>query len=342
MHPGGHAVSRFGATILDAQGYRLTHEEKAFFRDVRPFGFILFARNIETPDQVRALADDLRAAAGHEALITIDQEGGRVQRLRAPHWRDWPAPLDHVAMAGARAPEAMYLRYRLIAAELHALGIDSNCAPLVDVAGPATHPFLRNRCYGETPAQVAKIGRVVADGLLAGGVLPVVKHIPGHGRATADSHHDLPRVDCAKNDLQDIDFEPFKALNDLPVAMTAHVVYAALDDLPATLSPAVIAAIRDEIGFDGLLMTDDISMKALSGDLAMLSRQALTAGCDVVLHCNGTLADRKAVAEAAGAMTDTAQTRAEAALACRRSPDPVDIFALTAQLDALMGGRMHG
>jgi len=335
-------VSRFGAAILDAQGYRLTLEEKAFFRDARPFGFILFARNIETPEQVRALVEELREAAGHEALITIDQEGGRVQRLRAPHWRDWPAPLDHVAAAGARAPEAMYLRYRLIAAELHALGIDSNCAPLVDVVGPATHPFLRNRCYGETPTRVAEIGRAVAEGLLAGGVLPVVKHIPGHGRATADSHHDLPRVDCVKNDLQNIDFKAFVTLSDLPLAMTAHVVYAALDGLPATLSPTVIAAIRDEIGFDGLLMTDDISMKALSGDLATLSRQALAAGCDVVLHCNGTLAERRAVAEAAGEMTHAAQTRAEAALACRRGPDPVDISALAAQLDALTGGRMHG
>lgn len=335
-------MSRFGAVILDATGPRLSPGEKALFRAMRPFGFILFARNIEGPDQVRALVDEMREAAGHEAVVTIDQEGGRVQRLRAPLWRDWPAPLDQVAQAGARAAEAMYLRYRIIAAELHALGIDSNCAPLVDVAGPNTHPFLRNRCYGTEPGAVARIGRAVAEGLLAGGVLPVVKHIPGHGRATADSHHDLPRVESMKDDLQGIDFEPFKALNDLPMAMTAHVVYAALDARPATLSPPVIAAIRDEIGFDGLLMTDDISMKALSGDLATLSQQALAAGCDVVLHCNGTLADRQAVAEAAGEMNQRAQSRAEAALALRRSPDPVDISALAAQLDALTGGRLDG
>jgi beta-N-acetylhexosaminidase len=335
-------VSRFGAVILDATGPRLSPEEKALFRAARPFGFILFARNIEGPDQVRALADEMREAAGHEALVTIDQEGGRVQRLRAPLWRDWPAPLDQVARAGARASEAMYLRYRIIAAELHALGIDSNCAPLVDVAGPDTHPFLRNRCYGTEATEVTRIGRAVAEGLLSGGVLPVVKHIPGHGRATADSHHDLPRVDCSKSELQDIDFMPFRALDDLPMAMTAHVVYAALDARPATLSPAVIAAIRDEIGFDGLLMTDDISMKALSGDLATLSQQALAAGCDVVLHCNGTLGERQAVAEAAGEMTAPAQARAEAALARRRSPDPVDISALAAQLDALTGGRLDG
>ncbi|MBE0452391.1 beta-N-acetylhexosaminidase [Roseovarius autotrophicus] len=335
-------MSRYGAVILDASGLRLTPEERTFFRDTRPFGFILFARNIDTPDQVRALIAELREAAGHEAVITIDQEGGRVQRLRAPVWRDWPAPLDHVAAAGERAPEAMYLRYRLIAAELHALGIDSNCAPLVDVAGSATHPFLRNRCYGEAAGRVADIGRAVAEGLLAGGVLPVVKHIPGHGRASADSHHDLPRVECMKRDLQDIDFKPFKALSDLPMAMTAHVVYAALDDRPATLSPTLIATIRDEIGFDGLLMTDDIAMKALSGDLAALSRQALAAGCDMILHCNGTLAERRTVVEAAGEMTEAAQVRAERAMACRCSPDPVDIFALAAQLDALTGGRVHG
>ncbi len=342
MHPGGLPLNRFGATILDAGGLRLTREERAFFRDMRPLGFILFARNIDTPDQLRALVEEMRAAAGHEALITIDQEGGRVQRLRPPHWRAWPAPLDHVAAAGAHAAQAMYLRYRLIAAELHALGIDGNCAPLVDVAGPDTHPFLRNRCYGAQAAQVAGIGRAVAEGLMAGGVLPVVKHIPGHGRATADSHHVLPRVDCAKNDLQDVDFTPFRELSDLPMAMTAHVVYAALDEQPATLSPAVIGAIRDEIGFDGLLMTDDISMKALSGDLATRARAALAAGCDVVLHCNGTLDERRAVAEAAGEMTAPAQRRAEAALACRRIPDPVDISALAKQLDALTGGRMHG
>ncbi|MBC7164243.1 MAG: beta-N-acetylhexosaminidase [Roseovarius sp.] len=335
-------MNRYGAVILDAEGLRLTGGEKALFRESRPFGFILFARNIDTPDQVRALVSELREAAGHEAVITIDQEGGRVQRLRAPFWRDWPAPLDHVAAAGARAAEAMYLRYRLIAAELHDLGIDSNCAPLVDVAGALTHPFLRNRCYGETPARVAEIGRAVADGLLAGGVLPVVKHIPGHGRASADSHHDLPRVDCMKSDLQDIDFPPFKALDYLPMAMTAHVVYGAIDSLPATLSPSVIATIRDEIGFDGLLMTDDISMKALSGDLAARAHHALAAGCDVILHCNGTLAERRAVAAAAGEMGLAAQARAEAAMACRQSPDPVDISALAAQLDALTGGRMHG
>lgn len=220
-------MTRYGATILDAEGLCLTPDEKAFFRDARPFGFILFARNIDTPDQVRALCAEMREAAGHDAVITVDQEGGRVQRLRAPQWRDWPAPLDQVAQAGAEAARAMYLRYRIIAAELHALGLDSNCAPLIDVAGPGTHPFLRNRCYDEDAKRVAAIGRAVADGLLDGGVLPVVKHIPGHGRAEADSHHDLPLVNAVKSDLQAVDFEPFRKLGDLPLGMTAHLVYSA-------------------------------------------------------------------------------------------------------------------
>ncbi|WP_297773991.1 beta-N-acetylhexosaminidase [uncultured Roseovarius sp.] len=335
-------MTGYGATILDAEGLRLTREEKAFFRDARPFGFILFARNIDAPDQVRALCAEMREAAGHNAMITIDQEGGRVQRLRAPQWRDWPAPLDQAGQAGARATDAMYLRYRIIASELHALGIDSNCAPLVDVAGPETHAFLRNRCFGDEPQTVARLGRAVADGLLDGGVLPVIKHIPGHGRAKADSHHDLPVVTASREMLNDADFVPFKELNDLPMAMTAHLVYSTIDPEPATLSPPILEVIRGDIGFDGLIMTDDISMKALQGGLADLSRRALDAGCDVILHCNGALSERQSVAEAAGEMTEAAQIRAERVLTWRKPPAPVDIPALSAQLDALMGGHGNG
>ena len=339
MYSGGYTVKAFGACILDADELRLRSDEKALFRDVDPFGFILFARNIDTPDQVRALCGDLREAVGRDAPITIDQEGGRVQRLRPPHWREWMAPLEQVQHAAEHAAEAMYLRYRIIADELHQIGIDSNCAPLVDVAGPNTHPFLQNRCYGFEAEIVTRIGRAVADGLLDGGVLPVVKHIPGHGRAVVDSHLDLPVVDADPEDLSDTDFAPFRALNDLPMGMTAHLVYSRLGNTPATTSSKVMQIIREDIGFDGLIMTDDISMKALSGSLSDIARASLGAGCDVVLHCNGTFAERAEVAAASGQMTDVAQTRAERALEARNTPDEVDIPALEAKLAALMNGQ---
>ncbi|AVO39127.1 glycoside hydrolase family 3 N-terminal domain-containing protein [Pukyongiella litopenaei] len=333
----------FGATILDADGLRLSADEKAFFRDADPFGFILFGRNIETADQVRALCDDMRMAVGRDAPITIDQEGGRVQRLRPPLARQWLPPLDHVARAGDRADRAMYLRYRLIADELRSLGIDSDCAPMVDLAGPQTHEFLLNRCYGGDPGQVARLGRAVADALLAGGVLPVVKHMPGHGRSTLDSHVDLPRVSAGNAELDDTDFAPFRALRDLPMGMTAHLLYEALDaDSPATLSAGVMAVIRDRIGFDGLVMTDDLGMQALQGARPDLARRALAAGCDAVLFCNAPLADRVAVADAAGRMGPRAQARAEAALAARRDPEPLDIGAAEVELSRLMGGEVYG
>ncbi len=335
-------MTHFGATILDATGERLSRQEKRLFAEADPFGFILFARNIASADQVRALCADMRDAVGRNAPITIDQEGGRVQRLRAPLWRNWPAPLPHIEAAGEHAAEAMYLRYRLIAHELHALGIDCNCAPLVDVAGAQTHDFLRDRCYGTDPARVAELGRAVADGLLDGGVLPVLKHIPGHGRAQADSHLDLPVVQDDLETLTACDFVPFKALNDLPMGMTAHLVYAAIDDLPATVSPTMMQLIRDQIGFDGLVMTDDISMKALSGSLTDITRASLEAGCDVALLCNATLEARRAVADAAGRLNDVGQARAEAALAARRTPTEVDISALEAKLSAMSGGLTYG
>ena len=256
-------MNRFGATILDADELRLRSDERALFRDVNPFGFILFARNIDTPDQVRALCGDLRDAVGRDAPITIDQEGGRVQRLRPPYWREWLPPLEQVRSAGAAAAEVMYLRYRIIAEELRAIGIDSNCAPLVDVAGPITHPFLRNRCYGFDAETVAEIGRAVANAHLDGGVLPVVKHIPGHGRAGVDSHLELPVVDADPEDLSDTDFAPFRALNDLPLGMTAHLVYSRIGNGPATTSSQLLQIIREDIGFDGLIMTDDISRGGL-------------------------------------------------------------------------------
>ncbi|MGV6803785.1 MAG: beta-N-acetylhexosaminidase [Ruegeria sp.] len=332
---------RFGATITDAAGLRLTPEEKSLFGQMNPFGFILFARNIDSADQVRALCDDFREAVGRNCLITIDQEGGRVQRLRAPLARQWMPPLDHCERAADEAERAMYLRYRLIAHELLALGIDSNCAPMVDVARSDTHDFLRNRCYGSDAGSVTRIGRSVAQGHLDGGVLPIVKHIPGHGRATLDSHFDLPRVDAPLEDLLETDFAPFRALNDLPMGMTAHLVYDQFDDRPATVSSKMMGVVRDQIGFQGLIMTDDISMKALNGSLVDLSRQSLAAGCDVVLHCNGSFADRAAVMEAVGEMSETAQVRAEKALAQRHSPEELDIRAAETELSRLMSGQVY-
>ncbi|MEO0402534.1 MAG: beta-N-acetylhexosaminidase [Pseudomonadota bacterium] len=326
----------FGATILDADGLSLSKDEAAFFRDADPFGFILFGRNIDTADQVYGLCSQFRDAVGRDAPITIDQEGGRVQRLRAPIWTDHRAPLDFVRAAGDHAERAMYLRYRHIAHELKALTIDSNCAPMVDIIVKETHDFLRNRCYGTSPNDIALLGRAAANGMLDGGVLPVVKHIPGHGRTDLDSHFDLPHVDVSLDILRETDFAPFRALNDLPMGMTAHVVYSAVDDTPATLSRDVIDLIRSDIGFDGLIMTDDIGMKALSGTPAQIAQASLAAGCDVILHCNAPLKDRIASAGAAGQMSETAQTRAEAAVAARRTPDDIDIAELNAELEALL------
>ena len=321
--------------IFGCEGLRLSPAEKRFFRAVRPFGFILFSRNIDSADQIRALCDDLRGCVDHDAPILLDQEGGRVQRLRPPLARDWLPPLAHVRQAGENAARAMYLRSRITAAEMRALGIDCNCAPLVDVAVDSTAEFLKNRCYGVDAQEVSRIGRATAKGLMDGGVLPVVKHIPGHGRATQDSHLALPVVTAGRDDLTR-DFAPFKALKDLPMAMTAHVVYQALDAAPATTSPVMIDLIRNEIGFEGLLMTDDLSMRALHGPMHARARASLRAGCDVILHCNGEMAEMRAIAEAAGDMTQPAQTRAQMVLAAGRVPQPVDIAALTSELESLL------
>lgn len=324
------------AAIFGCAGPVLLAEERAFFREVDPFGFILFARNIETPEQVARLTADLRDAVGRDAPILIDQEGGRVQRMRAPHWREWLPPLDMLAQASD--PErAIYLQMRLIADELRAVGVDANCAPCADVAQAQTHPFLRNRCYGEDAAAVTRFARAAADGLLAGGVLPVVKHLPGHGRAIADSHKDLPQVDASRDELARIDFAPFAALKDLPMAMTAHIVFKAYDALhPATQSPDMIRVIREEIGFEGLLMTDDLNMQALSGDLAQRTVASMAAGCDIALHCKGDMAEMQLVAGACGRLNSAALIRADRALAQRHAPDAVDIAALAAEFDGLM------
>ena len=332
-----------GAAIFGCAGPVLLPEERAFFRDYDPFGFILFARNVETPDQLCRLTGDLRDAVGRDAPVLVDQEGGRVQRLRAPHWREWLPPLDQVARAGEQAARSMWLRARIIAHELRAVGIDANCAPCADIASDATHPFLRNRCYGSDPATVTEMARAVADGHLAGGVLPVAKHLPGHGRATQDTHHDLPTVTVDAATLAATDFAPFAALADLPMAMTAHIIFAAHDaQNPATQSPAMIRVIRQDIGFNGLLMTDDLNMEALSGDLSDRTARSIAAGCDLALHCKGDFVQMQAVATAAGTMGEGTRARATAALSQRRAPDGADIAALEDELARLLSGAADG
>ena len=331
------------AAILGCDGPRLTPDERRFFADAQPWGFILFARNIQTPDQVVRLTSGLRDAVGRDVPVLIDQEGGRVQRMTPPHWRQWLPPLDQTERAGADAARAMELRYRIIASELLAIGIDVNCAPCLDVARPDTHAVLRNRCYGGDPQTVTTVGRAAARGLMVGGVLPVMKHMPGHGRALVDSHLSLPVVSEPLDVLQSVDFAPFAALSDLPMAMSAHVVFEAIDpDNPATTSPDVISLIRQTLGYDGLLMSDDLSMEALSGGPGDRAAASRAAGCDMVLHCNGHMDEMQQVVAAAGVLDGQAARRAEAALSARTKPDSIDIADAEAELETLLGGKVHG
>jgi beta-N-acetylhexosaminidase len=322
------------AVIFGCAGTVLEAAERRFLAEADPWGFILFARNVEGPAQLGRLTASLRDAVGREAPVMIDQEGGRVARLRGPAWREWAPALEECERLPSRElkARAMFLRYRLIAAELAAVGIDVNAAPVLDLAGPGTHAVIRNRCYGGDPEEVAAIGRAVAEGLMAGGVLPVMKHMPGHGLSHVDTHHDLPTVDATHEELTAVDFAPFRALRDLPMAMTAHLVFAALDGArPATQSPVMIRVIREEIGFQGLLMSDDLNMQALSGTLAERTARTIAAGVDVALHCKGDMAEMVAVAGAAGVMGPGARARAEAAVAARR-PATVDLEVALAEL----------
>lgn len=329
-----------GAYIFGCAGEKLLPEEAAFFAETNPWGFILFARNVDTPDQLRRLTDDLRCCVGRDAVITIDQEGGRVERMTPPHWRHWLPPLDQVAANPTAAVRSMYIRTRIIADELRHVGIDSNCSPCADVATPQTHPFLRNRCYGEDVVTVASVGRAVANGLLDGGVLPVLKHIPGHGRGTLDSHQELPRVSAKRTDLDVVDFAAMKALSDLPMGMSAHIVFEEIDKFgPATTSSVMTQLIRDDIGFGGLLMTDDLSMQALEGDVVQRTRASLAAGMDLILHCNGEISQMQQVAQQAGVFTSAAQARADEALNRRILPDNIDISAIEAELASLLNGH---
>jgi len=298
-----------GGTVLQA-------DERRFFGASDPAGFILFSRNCDTPAQVSRLVADLRDSVGRaDAPVLIDQEGGRVQRLRPPVWPTFPSARQLVSRVTGRDPrhldEAVFLNARLIAHDLTGLGITVNCLPVLDVANPETHEVIGDRAFGDIPQQVARLGRVACAGLLAGGVLPVIKHIPGHGRASVDSHTELPVVTASQTELESCDFLPFRLLGDMPWAMTCHVVFTALDpDHPATLSPTVVQdVIRRQIGFDGLLCTDDLSMHALGGGFRDRAERALAAGCDLVLHCNGHMSEMTAIADGCGPLSVRAQDR---------------------------------
>ncbi len=337
------------AALFGCGGARLSEDERRFFATVDPLGFILFARNIETPGQVKALVADLRASVGRaDAPVLIDQEGGRVQRLRPPHWRKAPPGAAFAAVAArdlAAAREALRLDFRLIGRELAELGIDVDCAPVLDVPVPGAHDVIGDRAYGATPEEVAALAGEVIEGLLDEGVLPVIKHVPGHGRAMVDSHLALPVVEASLAELEARDFPPFRAMRHAPWAMTAHVVYTALDAIrPATTSAKVIAeVIRGAIGFDGVLISDDLSMKALGGSFEQRTRDSLDAGCDVVLHCNGDMAEMTAVAAELRPLTDAALIRLERGAAMKRTPEAFDIVVAAARVDALLAvGASHG
>ena len=326
------------AGIFGCSGPRLTPDERAFFAEVRPWAFILFARNIETADQTRTLIDALRASVDDPAaLVFVDQEGGRVQRLKPPLAR-LRRPAQAFGALYARDPEgaaeAVRLNHQLIAHELTSLGFDADCAPCLDLRLPETHDVIGDRSFGSNTAEVSMLGRAALDGLMAGGVAPVFKHIPGHGRARVDSHLDLPVVTTPLAVLEATDFAPFRALADAPMAMTAHVTFTDVDpDNCVTLSHrAIDVVIRGAIGFDGLLMSDDLSMKALGGGFEERARRALDAGCDVILHCNGDMAEMTAIAEGTGPLTGRAAERAADARASARRVQPFDIEAAEAHL----------
>jgi beta-N-acetylhexosaminidase len=285
----------------------------------------------------------MRAAVGRPgAPVLIDQEGGRVARLRPPEWRAYPAAARIAALPDPDAAEAAFLGARLTADDLAVLGVTVDCMPVLDLPAPGADPVIGDRAYGSDPERVARLGRAVCDGLLAGGVLPTIKHMPGHGRAGVDSHKALPRVPASRAELAGHDFAPFRGLAGMPWGMTAHIVFEAIDPgAPATMSASVIGdIIRGEIGFDGVLSTDDISMGALAGDLATRTRRALAAGCDVVLHCSGVLSEMREIAAAAPSLTEAAAARVARGEALRRrSRQPFERAAAEARFAALTGAQ---
>jgi beta-N-acetylhexosaminidase len=331
------------AFITGLSGPGLTAAERQFIQESNPWGLILFKRNVTTPDALRRLTGDFREAVGRHAPILIDQEGGRVQRLGPPHWPIYPPGAAYGALFdrdSSRGLAAARLGARLIADDLMRLGIDVDCAPIADVPVADADRIIGDRAYGTNPAKVAAIAGAFAAGLMEGGVLPVLKHLPGHGRATADSHHRLPVVTADLATLEATDFAAFRPLRGLPMGMTAHVVFSAIDPVaPATTSANIVGnVIRDSIGFTGLLMSDDISMGALSGSLGDRTAAAVAAGCDVVLHCNGAMPEMLEVARQVPILRGAAAQRAEAALAARKPPAPLDIAASRTKFLQLMQG----
>jgi beta-N-acetylhexosaminidase len=332
------------AFICGVSGLELTGTERGFLREADPWGLILFRRNVDSPEQVRRLIASFRELVGRDdAPVLIDQEGGRVQRLAPPHWPTYPPGgvygriYDRDRSQGLAAAR---LGARLMAADLAALGISVDCLPVADVPVAGADAVIGDRAYGLSAAKVAAIAGAVAAGLGAGGVLPVVKHIPGHGRATVDSHAGLPTVDADRATLEQTDFATFRALNHLPLAMTAHIVFSAIDPVaPATISATIVReVIRGSVGFDGILMTDDISMGALAGTMPARVRASIAAGCDIVLHCNGRADEMQSVAAEVPRLDGQALRRAAAALAARPSEEPIDLAAARTRFSALLSG----
>ncbi len=332
------------AVILGCAGEQLSEDERRFFGAADPAGFILFRRNCRSPDQVRELVASLREAIGrNDAPILIDQEGGQVARLRPPHWHLYPSAGRLGSLPDPQAEAAAQLVARLIADDLRDLDITVGCLPVLDLPVPGADPVIGDRAYGTEPRRVASLGRAVCNGLLEGGVLPVIKHIPGHGRAGVDSHFACPVVEAGVEELSRTDFAPFRALAGMPWAMTAHIVYMAIDPkAPATLSERVIAeVIRGAIGFDGILVSDDLSMRALGGEIDERARRALAAGCDLVLHCNGNRREMEAIVAAAGLVSTRTATCMAQAEALRRGSEPrsFDRREAEARFDSLLAGR---
>ena len=335
------------AMVLGCAGVVLDDGERHFMADADPTGFILFKRNCESPAQTRALMGALREAVGRpDAPVLIDQEGGRVVRLGPPHWRAPPAPALLGALAandGTAGRRAAWLNARLVAADLYSLGFTINCVPTLDLRFAGASNVVGDRSLGADPRLVARLGRAVADGLSAGGIVPAVKHLPGHGRASADSHAVLPQVKASLKALRARDFVPFRSLRDVPVGLTAHVCYTALDpERPGTLSPKVIGeAVRGAIGFDGLLVSDDLSMGALTGSVGGRAAAALAAGCDLALHCNGKRDEMEDVAAAVPKLAGRARERFERMLAARQPPDAFNPAEGLRELDALLARVTH-